>query len=70
MLSIIVESCHRRCGYGRQALRLLEQAARETGIGAVCDHIAHGSAAIDLFLQEGYTKRKEDADGILLYKEL
>ena len=70
MLSIIVESCHRRRGYGRQALRLLEQAARAAGIGAVCDHIAHGSTAIDLFLQEGYTKRKEDADGILLYKEL
>ena len=69
-LSILIEDRFRRRGYGREALRLLLSAAKDAGFLEVCDHIAHHSPAIDLFLQEGFVKTKEDADGVLLYKKL
>lgn len=67
---VLIAAKHRRRGYGRAALRLLCDAARERGVDILRDHIAIGNPAVEMFLSQGFTEEYRTDETIMLKKEL
>ena len=70
MADVIVYAKHRRKGYGRQALELLCNAAKENGIEELYDAIAKDNPSVNLFLKEGFHVIDETDQTFLLYRKL
>ncbi len=56
LTDILIYAPYRRKGFGREALRLLCDAAKEQGVAALWDDIAADNPALSLFLQEGFAE--------------
>ena len=67
---VIIAAQHRHKGYGRAALRLLCNAARDNGVDVLRDDIAIDNPAIRMFLAEGFVEEYRTAEIIMLRKTL
>lgn len=67
---VIVYAPYRGNGYGRQALDMLCNAAKENGVTLLYDDIAIDNWAVDLFLTSGFTEEYRTDEIIMLKKEL
>ena len=67
---VIVYAPARGKGYGREGLRLLSAAAKESGVGALWDDLAIDNPALDLFLSEGFSEKYRTNEKIFLKKTL
>ena len=70
MANVIVYGPYRGQGYGRTGLRLLCEAARESGVDVLYDDMAADNPALDLFLSEGFVQVSEDDSIRMLKKDL
>ena len=66
---IVLAACRGR-GYGAGGLRLLCAAARANGLPARWDNIAADNPAVGMFLKQGFTVAKRDAEAVWVVKEL
>ena len=66
---IVLAACRGR-GYGAGGLRLLCAAARANGLPALWDNIAADNPAVGMFLKQGFTVAKRDAEAVWVVKEL
>lgn len=67
---VIIYAPYRGKGYGRKALLLLCQAAKETGIQELYDDIAIDNSSVALFLKCGFTEVLRTSEYVLVKKEL
>lgn len=67
---VIILAEYRRRGYGRAALRLLCDAARENGVELLRDDIAIDNPAARMFLAEGFVEEYRTEEFVMLKKEL
>ena len=67
---VIVYAPHRGKGYGREALLLLCETAKNNGIQALYDAIAIDNPSVALFLKCGFTEVSQTEEYILVKKEL
>lgn len=70
IVSIIVLASQRHKGYGRIALELLCDEAKNHGITTLYDDIAIDNPSIKLFLKEGFTEMLRTNEYVLVKKEL
>ena len=70
LCDVIVKSCYRGKGYGREGLTLLLNAAKEQGLSLLCDNIAVDNPAISLFQRCGFTEAWRNDEIIMLEKQL
>ena len=70
LADVIVHAPHRGKGYGRAALLLLCETARQNGIPVIYDEIAIDNPAIGLFLRCGFTEESKTGESVLLKKDL
>lgn len=70
LADVIVYAPHRGKGYGRAALLLLCEAAKEKGIAELYDEIATDNPGISLFFSCGFQEVQRTDAGILIKKEL
>jgi RimJ/RimL family protein N-acetyltransferase len=67
LYDLLIDAPHRRKGYGRQALQLLEVKAASLGVEAIRLHVfAHNAAAIALYEEVGYRVTSLNMDKRLL----
>ena len=67
---VIIYVPYRGRGYGRNALLLLCQAAKEAGICELYDDIAIDNSSLELFLKCGFTEALRTSEYISVKKEL
>lgn len=67
---VIIYAPYRGCGYGCQALHLLCEEAKNSGIKTLYDDIAADNPAVKLFLRCGFTVAERTAAYVLVKKEL
>lgn len=67
--NVIVHSRYRGKGYGKEALLLLCEAAKDNGLTELWDSIAIDNASIGLFLHCGFVEASRDAEVVWLKKE-
>ena len=67
---VIIYAPYRGKGHGRNALRLLCQAAKEADIRELYDDIAIDNSSVRLFLKCGFTEELRTSEYILVKKEL
>lgn len=67
---VIIYAPYRRKGYGRKALLLLCQAAKDIGIHELYDDIAIGNSSVELFLKCGFVEVLQTSEYVLVKKEL
>ena len=70
LADVLVYAPHRGKGYGRQALQLLCQAAKDNGIAELYDEITADNPAVSLFLNCGFTEVTRTEETVLLKKEI
>ena len=70
LADVLVAACHRKKGYGTEALRLLCESAAANGIAVLRDNIAAGNPALSLFLKAGFTEEYRTDEYIMLEKRL
>lgn len=70
LADVIIHAPHRGKGYGRAALLLLCETARQNGIPVIYDEIAIDNPAIGLFLRCGFTEESRTGKSVLLKKDL
>ena len=70
LADVIVCAPFRGQGFGGQGLRLLCEAARERGVGALYDDIAIDNTAVSLFLKNGFEEEYRTDEIIMLKKTL
>ena len=70
VVNVIIFSKFRRRGYGKEALDILCQTAKEKGITFLYDDIAIDNPATALFLKCGFKEQYRTNDIILLKKDL
>ena len=68
--NVIIYAPFRRKGYGKQALNLLCDAAKNNGIKILYDDIAIDNPALKIFLDNGFTEEYKTKEKIILKKEL
>lgn len=68
--NVIIDSKYRHLGFGRKALRLLCEKAKENGYDAICDEIDINNTAIHLFMNEGFKELFRNDTMIFVKKEL
>lgn len=68
--NVIIYAPYRKKGYGKKALHLLCDAAKNNGITTLYDDIAIDNPAIKLFLDNGFIEEYRTNDITLLKKEL
>ena len=67
---VIIYAPYRGKGYGRNALLLLCQAAKNTGIHELYDDIAIDNSSVALFLKCGFMEVLRTSEYVLVKKEL
>jgi len=70
LADVLIYAPYRRNGYGRRALLLLCQAAKDAGIHELYDEIAIDNPSVSLFLQCGFAEVLRTDESILVKKEL
>lgn len=70
LADVIIDAPYRRKGYGRKALLLLCQAAKEANIHELYDNIATDNSSAALFLKCGFSVILRTEEYILVKKEL
>jgi RimJ/RimL family protein N-acetyltransferase len=70
MADVIIESKYRGKGYGKAALLLLCEQARENGVDCIYDNIAIDNSAVKLFQDVGFIEEYKTEEFILLKKQL
>lgn len=70
LCDVIVHAAFRGRGCGAAGLRLLCAAARANGLPALWDNIAADNPAVGMFLKQGFTVAKRDAEAVWVVKEL
>ena len=70
LANVIVAAQYRGKGYGRAGLRLLCDAAKESGVDVLRDDIAIDNPAVGLFLKAGFTEEYRTDEIIMLKKNL
>ena len=68
--NVIIYAPYRKKGYGKQALNLLCDEAKNNGINTLYDDIAIDNPAIKLFLDNGFIEVFKTKDKVILKKEL
>ena len=67
---VIIYAPHRGKGYGRRALLLLCEAAKEAGIQELYDDIAIDNSSVALFLKCGFSEVLRTSEYVLVKKKL
>lgn len=67
---VVIYAPYRGKGYGRKALRLLCEIAKENGIKELYDDIAIDNSSVELFLKCGFEEVLRSNEYILVKKEL
>ena len=67
---MILYAPHLGKGYGKQALQLLCEAARENGLREFFDELALDNPAVVLFSQCGFTEMQRTEETVLVKKDL
>ena len=71
MTDVLIPAAYRKKGYGKEALLMLENAARENGIDCLYDSIAaDNTAAIKLFINEGFCEEYRTEEYVMMKKML
>ena len=70
LADVLLYAPHRGKGYGRQALLLLCEAAKNNGIPELYDEIAIDNPSVSLFLTCGFEEIARTGESILLKKNL
>ena len=70
MADVIILAKYRRRGYGKEALKLLCEAAKENGIKWIYDNIVLDNTAIKMFLDLGFYEEYRNDEFIMLKKAL
>jgi len=70
LTNVIIYAPHRGKGYGRKALLLLCEAAKNNGVKTLYDDIAIDNPSIALFLNCGFVEVSRTAECIVVKKEL
>jgi len=68
--NLIVYAPHRKKGYGRKALLLLCEAAKQNGMREIYDDIAIDNPSIHLFFKCGFTEALRTEAYVLMKKDL
>ena len=68
--NVIIYAPYRRKGYGKKALHLLCDEAKNNGITTLYDDIAIDNPAIILFLDNGFIEEYRTKEKVILKKEL
>lgn len=67
---VIIHAPHRGNGYGKQALLMLCEAAKENGIDALYDDIAIDNASVKMFFKCGFREVLRTEEYVLVKKEI
>lgn len=70
LCDVLIEAQYRRLGYGKQALSLLEEVAKNNKIKELYDHIAIDNPGIQLFEQAGFIVVYQNEEYIEVMKKL
>ena len=62
LCDVLIHAQYRHRGYGRQALQLLCDAARENGVTCLCDDIAIDNPSLAMFMKAGFTVEYQTAE--------
>ena len=70
LADVIIHAPHRGKGYGRKALMMLCDIAKENGLEELYDEIAIDNPSVSLFLKCGFTEVLRTEEAVLVKKKL